>query len=159
MTPHPCLPACIRWLERQDLPRVLFIEHACFEYPWTEDDFLSCLKRRNCVSMVTEECDTIVGFMVYDLHRSSIKLLNFAVDQPWRRRGVGCRMAAALIAKLSRIGRCEIALAARETNLGAHLFFRAQGFRATGVLPAYYRDSGEDAYRMVYRLPGTMTNS
>ena len=149
---HPCF----RWLERQDLAAVLPVERACFEYAWTETDFLHCLRLRNCVGMVAEECARVVGFMVYELHRSWIDLLNFAVDPPRRRRGIGGLMAVQLIVRLSNHGRDRITLAVRETNLGAQLFFRAQGFRATGVLRGYYEDSGEDAYQMVYRHLGAL---
>ena len=30
----------IRWLIRRDMPEVLEIERATFEYAWTEEDFL-----------------------------------------------------------------------------------------------------------------------
>jgi ribosomal-protein-alanine N-acetyltransferase len=61
-------------------------------------------------------------------------------------------MVAKLISKLSSHRRTRITLEVRETNLGAQLFFRSQGFRAVRVLRAFYEDSGEDAFLMQYKL-------
>ena len=48
------------------------IEAEGFEYAWTEDDFLRCLRQRNCIRMVAERGDLqVLGFMVYELHRST----------------------------------------------------------------------------------------
>src|SRR5690348_2779098 len=42
----------IRWMIRRDMPEVMRTERASFEYSWTEDDFLRCLRQRNCIGMV-----------------------------------------------------------------------------------------------------------
>src|SRR4030042_3656949 len=91
----------IRWMIRRDMAEVLDIESEGFEYPWCEDDFIRCLRQRNCIGMVAEHEDRVVGFMVYELHKARIHVLNFAVADDYRRRGVGSQMIAKLIAKLS----------------------------------------------------------
>jgi ribosomal-protein-alanine N-acetyltransferase len=58
---------------RRDMPEVLAIEHASFEYPWCEEEFLRVLRQRNCIGMVAEQGERIVGFMVYELHRNKIQ--------------------------------------------------------------------------------------
>lgn len=134
------------------MPEVLEIEGQCFEFAWTEEDFLCCLRQRNCIGMVAERQERIVGFMIYELLKHQLHFLNFAVA-PWaRRQGIGSQMVDKLVHKLSQQSRHEILLEVRETNLAAHLFFRAQGFRATEVLHGYYEDSAEDAYKMEYLL-------
>jgi ribosomal-protein-alanine N-acetyltransferase len=90
--------------------------------------------------------------MIYELHKSKLHILNFAVCPPCRRGGVGAQMVAKLISKLSSHRRTRITLEVRETNLGAQLFFRSQTFKAVRVLRAFYEDSGEDAFLMQYRL-------
>jgi ribosomal-protein-alanine N-acetyltransferase len=142
----------IRWMIRRDMPEVLQAEQESFEYAWTEEDFLRCLRQRNCIGMVAEQSEKVVGFMIYELHKSKLHILNFAVSPAYRRLGVGAQMVAKLISKLSSHRRTRITLEVRETNLAAQLFFRAQGFKATRVLRAYYEDSGEDAFQMQYRL-------
>ncbi len=141
----------IRWMIRRDMPEVLAIEREGFEFPWLEDDFIRCLRQRNCIGMVAEHEDRVVGFMIYELEKNRIHVLNFAVVGEFRRRGVGCQMIAKLTAKLSSQRRNRIILSVRETNLPAQLFFRENGFRAVSVLRDYYADTPEDAYLMQFR--------
>jgi ribosomal-protein-alanine N-acetyltransferase len=141
----------IRWMIRRDMPEILAIEQESFEFPWSEDDFIRCLRQRNCIGMVAECDDRVVGFMIYELTKTRIHVLNFAVAAAYRRRGVGSQMGAKLIGKLSSQRRTRITLEVRETNLAAQLFFRANGFRAVSVLRQFYQDTPEDAYLMQYR--------
>lgn len=141
----------IRWMIRRDMAEVLEIEKQSFEFPWSEDDFIRCLRQRNCIGMVAEHDDRIAGFMIYELHRTRLHVLNFAVAQQFRRRAVGSQMAGKLIGKLSSQRRTRVVLEVRETNLAAQLFFRQVGFRAVNVLRDFYEDTTEDAYLMQYR--------
>jgi ribosomal-protein-alanine N-acetyltransferase len=141
----------IRWMIRRDMPCVLGIEAASFEFPWTEDEFLRCLRQRDCIGMVAEQAEQVVGFMIYELHRTRIHVLSFAVHPDFRRQSVGRTMMEKLVAKLAYQRRNRIVLEVRETNLPAQLFFRSLGFKATGVLRNFYEDSTEDAFMMQYR--------
>jgi [ribosomal protein S18]-alanine N-acetyltransferase len=145
------LPVHIRWMIRRDMPEVLATEKDCFEFPWQEEDFIRCLRQRNCIGMVAEAGERVVGFMVYELHKNRLHILNFAVRDGFRRRSVGTQMARKLIGKLSHERRSRIMLEIRETNLPAQLFFRALGFRAVSVLRDFYEDTPEDAYLMQFR--------
>ena len=199
----------IRWMIRRDMADVLAIENASFEFPWLEDDFIRCLRQRNCIGMVAEsepdgrmvlphprngspgaeaptasrasgsepdgrmvlprpgfsDAETIVsgstrpsgrenrivGFMVYELNKNRIHILNFAVAPDVRRFNIGTQMLDKLVAKLSTSRRNRVILEVRETNLDAQIFFRENGFRAVSVLRDYYQDTTEDAYLMQYR--------
>jgi ribosomal-protein-alanine N-acetyltransferase len=142
----------IRWMIRRDMPEVLRSERESFDFSWTEDDFLRCLRQRNCIGMVAESSERVVGFMIYELHKHKLHILNFAVAPDFRRFGIGSQMLGKLIAKLSSHRRTRVTLAVRESNLGAQLFFRMRGFRAVKVLRNYYEDSGEDAYLMQFHI-------
>ena len=141
----------IRWMIRRDMPEVLDIENRNFEFAWTEEDFIRCLRQRNCIGMVAEYDERIVGFMIYELHKNRLHILNFAVCPDFQRRGIGTSMVRKLIGKLSPQRRNRILLEIRETNLNAQLFFREAGFRAISVLRDFYDDTIEDAYLMQYR--------
>ncbi|HVL15360.1 MAG TPA: ribosomal protein S18-alanine N-acetyltransferase [Gemmata sp.] len=143
----------IRWMIRRDMPEVMRTERASFEYSWTEDDFLRCLRQRNCIGMVAEAGDTINGFMIYELHKTRLHVLNFAVHPAHRRAGIGTMMVDKLVYKLTSHRREKITLAVRERNLAAQVFFRSHGFSATRLLHNYYEDSGEDAYHMELHAP------
>jgi len=149
----------IRWMIRRDMPEVLDIEGQSFEFPWSEEDFIRCLRQRNCIGMVAEHEDRVVGFMIYELHKNQLHILNFAVASEMRRRDVGAQMTAKLISKLSPQRRNRILLEVRETNLAAQLFFRKAGFQAISVLRDFYDDTTEDAYLMQFRYQAQAENS
>src|SRR5258708_31616352 len=107
----------IRWMIRRDMAEVLEIESEGFEFPWSEDDFIRCLRQRNCIGMVSEHADRVVGFMIYELHKTRLHLLNFAVAKSFRRQSTGTQMLSKLIGKLSSQRRTRILLEVRETNL------------------------------------------
>lgn len=140
----------IRWMIRCDMDEVRGIERRVFEFPWFEEDFIRCLRQRNCVGMVAERGDRIVGFMVYELHAKKVNIMNFAVHPEDQRTGVGQAMLGKLLSKLDDLCRVRITLEVRETNLEAQKFFRSMGFKAVAVLHDYYEDSPEDAYVMEY---------
>ena len=149
----------IRWMIRRDMPEILEIEDRSFEFPWSEEDFIRCLRQRNCIGMVAECDDRIVGFMIYELHKNRLHILNFAVHPNFRHQGDGTQMAHKLIGKLSHQRRTRILLEVRETNLPAQLFFRDAGFRAISVLRDFYEDTVEDAYLMELRYQPTLQES
>ena len=155
-SPKPEIRVHIRWMIRRDMAEVIAIENESFEFPWSEDDFVRCLRQRNCIGMVAEMDDQVVGFMIYELHKNRLHILNFAVADRYRRMGIGTQMVAKLAGKLSDQRRNRILLEIRETNLPAQLFFRENGFRAVSVLHQFYEDTPEDAYLMQFRHASEM---
>lgn len=146
------LKAHIRWLIGCDLYDVTQIEKDVFEYPWSRQTFENSLRQRNCIGMVAEHCEHIVGYFLYELHEKRIHILNFAVARNRWGQGVGRQMLDKLIDKLSPNKRVRITLEVRETNLNALLFFKACGFKATQVLRDYYDESPEDAIVMQWHI-------
>ena len=142
----------IRWMIRRDMSEVLEIENESFEFPWSEEDFIRCLRQRNCIGMVAEYDEQVVGFMIYELHRTRLHVLNFCVADDFRRQGVGRQMVEKPATKLPPQRRTRVLLEVRETNLEAQLFFKSRGFRAVSVLRNYYDDSPEDAYLMQHTI-------
>ena len=147
----------IRWLIRRDMTQVMEIEEASYEMPWTIEEFLCQMRQRNCIGMVAERGEHIVGFMVYELHKNSLHIVNLAVHPDHRHEYIGSAMVEKLLHKLSAVRRRQIGVDVRETNLGAQLFFKRCGFRCVGVERSLY-ENGEDAYRMRYELGGEPVN-
>ena len=142
----------IRWLIRRDMPEVLEIERASFEFPWSETDFLRVLRQRECIGMVAQRDDRVVGFMTYALRPREIHLLNFAIHPKHRRSGVGQALIEKLAAKLTPQRRSTIRGIVRETNLPALLYFQSMGFVSSGLIKSAFPDSDEGAVVMQYEL-------
>jgi ribosomal-protein-alanine N-acetyltransferase len=142
----------IRWMiERDKKNGVLEIESLSFgDNAWSENDFSFHLGKRDTIGMVAELDDQVVGFAVYELHKSRIHVLNIAVHPKFRRMGVGSAMMDKLIYKLSFERRNRIELGVADHNLGAHLFFKACGMRCEKM--NFDEDIQQHWYEFVYRF-------
>lgn len=139
----------IRWLIRSDMPKVLKIESASFEYPWSEDDFMGQLIRRNCIGIVAEVNRRVVGYIIYDLDKGSLNVLNLAVDSQYTRQGIGSMIVDRMKAKLGQQRRTRITATVWERNLIGQQFFRSCGFRVVETVPM---DLGDDGYVFQFDL-------
>lgn len=136
----------VRWLIRRDLDEVLAIDELSHPIAWDEeDDFKNNIRRRNCIGMVVECNNVVVGFMVYDLHKNRLNILRFAVDPEKRNRGFGSRLVQKLVAKLSQQRRTELSISVDISNLTALEFLKGHGFIATGI--------EDDQVAMLFTLP------
>ena len=125
----------IRWMIRRDMPEVQAIENASFDSPWSEEEFIRSLRNRNFIGMVAETGEKIVGYMIYELHRNRLEILNLAVHGEH---------------KLSPQRRTRIDAAVCERNEIAHYWLKACGFTAVVILRDHYEEIAADAY--LFRL-------
>ncbi len=120
----------IRWMIRRDMPRIVAIEQQCFEFPWDEETFIRCLRQRNVIGMVIEpdvkthkgrsnDINEPAGYMIYELHRNRLHLLNFATHPDYQRQGYGTALMDKLKSKLCPDAnrRNRLTLEVRESNL------------------------------------------
>ena len=146
----------VRWMIGRDMEEVLEIENLCFEFPWSEEDFIRCLRQRNVMGLAAEVGPRVAGMMLYEIHSTRLVVLNLAVLPAVQRLGVGRSMVEKLKSHLLPGKRTRLVTEVRETNLDAQLFFRAMGFRAVDVLRDFYdtySGATEDAILFQYRLP------
>lgn len=145
----------VTWMIRRDMQEVLEIERQCFDHPWSEEDLVRCLRQRNCIGMCAHaeareglDCkeSELLGYMIYELHKKQLNILNFAVRPSLYRNGVGAAMVGKLKSKLTLERRNRIMLMIPEANINACLFFRQMGFMATGTLRDFYEETDGDAY-------------
>ncbi len=148
----------MRWMTRADLNSVLNIDWQHRENMWTEGDFLKSLNQRNCVCMVATNLEKAYGFIVYELNKKSISIVNFGVHADFQRGGIGSMMLSKLIDKLKSLKRDSINCYVRESNLIGQLFLKENGFKAIAVEKNYFQDISpfeekiEDGYLFEYNL-------
>ncbi|AMV24618.1 putative acetyltransferase [Gemmata sp. SH-PL17] len=142
----------LRWGCRLDLPRVVEIAASSFESPWDHRDFMTALKRRDCVLMVAEVGDVIVGYMVYVLHRDRIEIVTLGVAPEYRGRGIGRQLVEKAGDKAYYLSGKRVASTVRESLTGGLMFLRACGFRAVEVLRGEFWDTDEAGVAMVMKV-------
>jgi ribosomal-protein-alanine N-acetyltransferase len=138
----------IRWFIKRDMPKVLKIQEN-FEFSWEEEDFIEALVQTNCIGMVAEANNKIVGFIIYELYKTNFYIVNLAVKENLRRQKIGSQLIGLLQDRLNPLRRTFIDTNVRENYLPAQLFFKNLGFKAS-LIRDYYEN--EDSYYFRYKL-------
>ena len=142
----------------ESLPHILKIEEACFSAPWTRKmleaelngnpfaHFLLAQQQGGQRGQVSQEF--IVGYLCYWIVFEEVRLMNLAVIESMRHRGI----ARSLVTAALQTGLAQSAhralLEVRASNQAAQTLYQGFGFRQTAVRPKYYHNPVEDAVLM-----------
>lgn len=77
------------FITTRDLPEVLGIEKNSFEFPWSEEDFVSCLQKKNTIGKTIVYEAEIIGFVIYQIEEDKCLILKIAVHFNFRKMGFG----------------------------------------------------------------------
>jgi ribosomal-protein-alanine N-acetyltransferase len=137
---------------RESLSEILRIEEACFSAPWTRKMLEAELSGNPFAHFLVARCrrgeEAIVGYLCYWIVFEEIRLMNLAVIESMRHRGI----AKSLVATALQTGISQAAhravLEVRASNRAAQCLYQGFGFSQTAVRPKYYANPEEDAVLM-----------
>jgi ribosomal-protein-alanine N-acetyltransferase len=142
----------IRPLSYPDLPQVIAIERRSFPTSWSLAMFVLELSKPSGVCLAAVERgdgrsrDGLVGYLICSRYDRVWHLMNIAVDPGRRREGLATELLKEMV---ERAGPEEpYTLEVRTSNAPAIALYERFGFRAAGIRPRYYTDTGEDALIM-----------
>lgn len=140
----------IRPVTTADITTVHRIEVSSYPDPWPRSIFFLMHGRAPDLFLVAETECVIVGYEVGEIEWwGSMKVghvMNIAVTEEWRRRGLANKLLDELEGRF-RKGRAEVShLEVRASNTPAKNLYRKRGYAEAGQLPNYYRD--EDGIAM-----------
>jgi ribosomal-protein-alanine N-acetyltransferase len=90
----------------------------------------------------------IVGIAGFWIIAGEAHIVNIAVREPFRRRGIGELLLVSLIKLAIEKGTALITLEVRASNYTAQSLYLKYGFTLKGIRRGYYSDNGEDAVIM-----------
>ena len=136
-----------------DVPEVIGIERASYQFPWTEGIFHDCL-RVSYVCRVAIHEELIVGYAVMSVGAGEAHILNLCVREDARRAGVGRQLIRYLLDQAQDAGMLEAFLEVRPSNAIATALYESLGFAQIGTRRGYYQAVGgrEDAAVLRVRL-------
>ena len=152
----PCL---IRPALDADVPGLAAIERRAFPDPWSEASFREAVTGPGAVVLIAEAGGkgaargSIAGYVIGRALAGAGEILNLAVDEPFRRRGIARDLLDLALDRLQHLGAGEVFLEVRESNVAARLLYASRGFHPVGMRRAYYRSPKEDAV-VLRRVPG-----
>lgn len=146
MAENPEAEAAFRAMAAADLPAVIAIERACYEYPWTEGNFLDCLRAGYYCCMMMRNGD-IAGYSILSIAAGEAHILNLCIRNELQGHGLGRQMLGHLFDYTRHAGASWILLEVRKSNSSALALYQAMGFIEIGLRRGYYpgAKSREDA--------------
>ena len=136
----------IRQMTVDDLGRIIDIEIAAYEHPWTVGIFRDCL-RVGYSCWVYRHDGVIVAYGIVMLSGAEAHVLNLCVHPEFQCRGIGRLMLNHLTHIAREAGADTILLEVRQSNIIAIQLYLSADFHELGVRAGYYpdHDGREDA--------------
>ena len=140
----------------ESLSHILKIEEACFSAPWTRKMLEGELSGNPFAHFLLAKQggeaegspESIVGYLCYWIVFEEVRLMNLAVVESMRHRGIARSLVtAALETGLSQSAHRAV-LEVRASNRAAQTLYQGFGFHQTAVRPKYYHNPIEDAVLM-----------
>lgn len=136
----------LRAMQLADVGRVMPVERAAYEFPWSEGIFRDCLRIGYCCR-VLEDGAVLVGHGIMSVAAGECHLLNICVHPDYQRRGLGRQLLLHLLDVARRRHACIAILEVRASNTAAFALYDGLGFHEVGIRKDYYprRRGREDA--------------
>lgn len=139
----------VRPATEADLPRILAIEAASYDHPWSAGNFADSLKAGYGV-WLREAGGELTAYYVMMMGAGEAHLLNLTVAPAWRRRGLGREMLDDCLRRACEAAAHIVLLEVRTSNAAAIALYHQAGFSDLAVRRGYYPAAGgrEDALIM-----------
>jgi len=123
------------------------------ERPWTRRDLAELLASPGVAGLLLAAGSDDAGFALWRVAADEAELITIAVRPIHRRRGAGRQLLKAAINHVRVAGARSLYLEVGADNPAAQNLYSAEGFRAVGHRPVYYRrGAGPAADAIVMRL-------
>ncbi|MFA5914175.1 MAG: ribosomal protein S18-alanine N-acetyltransferase [Burkholderiales bacterium] len=142
----------LRPMAEADLPAVVAIENAIYDFPWTQGNFRDSLAAGYSCWMYERDGEPI-GYAVLMLAADEAHLLNLSIAAAWQRQGHGGRLLQRLRAAARELGARLIFLEVRPSNAAALRLYQRHGFQRVGLRREYYPAQAGREDALIYSLP------
>ncbi|KYH38259.1 MAG: alanine acetyltransferase [Candidatus Bathyarchaeota archaeon B23] len=129
----------IRTFRPEDLEEVYEIERRSFLWPWSQGVFIHLHHTTPHLFLVAVVDGRVVGYVMGEMEGAKVgHVINIAVHEAYRRRGVGTRLMEELERRFGELGAEGVKLEVREGNEEARAFYRGLGYVERGRVDRYY---------------------
>lgn len=135
-------------LEKEDCEAVAMLAGRTLPEHITKDMLEDTLRYKYNHFFVAKDGDSIVGFTGMMILADEAELLYIAVEESYKRKGIGTRLMDAVFYVLEKHFVWRLLLEVRKSNETAQKFYKTRGFRIMGERKNYYSHPTEDALIM-----------
>ena len=145
----------LRRLDAADLDLVEAIERESYRTPWSRSMFDAELRKPSSLALgAFTGDDALVGYAFVSRYVDAWHVMNVAVADAFRRRGIASALLGRLFEVTESDSRRGYTLEVRVSNVGAIQLYERLGFEPRGIRRGYYTDNREDALIM-WREPAS----
>ncbi|MEA3173794.1 MAG: [ribosomal protein S18]-alanine N-acetyltransferase [Gammaproteobacteria bacterium] len=128
----------IRPMHELDIPMVVAVEKAAYQFPWSEGIFRDCL-RVGYVCRVLDVAGDLAGYGIMSVGAGEAHILNVCVRNEYRCRGFARKTLLYLVERARAAGMHEAFLEVRPSNVAAARLYHSLGFEQVGIRRGYYQ--------------------
>jgi len=128
----------IRPMHDLDVPVIVAIERAAYQFPWSEGIFRDCLRVGYVCRVVDVDGDP-AGYGIMSVGAGEAHILNVCIRDEYRGRGFARKMLVYLLDRARAAGMHEAFLEVRPSNTTAARLYQSMGFEQVGVRRGYYQ--------------------
>ena len=121
------------------------LERENFSLPWSENVLSAELRNPLSLWLVAVRNGEVVGYVGAQIVPDEADMMNIAVSDFHRRKGIARSLILELLAQLQAQGVCSLTLEVRASNDAAISLYKGLGFQQVGRRPGYYKMPKEDA--------------
>ncbi|MCD8241315.1 MAG: ribosomal protein S18-alanine N-acetyltransferase [Lachnospiraceae bacterium] len=139
-------------MEKADVPRVAELERSCFTTPWSEQSLRESFEKAEYLFLVCEEQGVIAGYGGLLQVGDEADILDIAVAENCRGRGIGTAILGELLARGRARKAQAFTLEVRVSNHAAIHIYEKLGFVSEGLRKDFYEKPREDAVILWLRM-------
>lgn len=124
----------------------------CFNRDESAAHMTSFLSNKQTVAICAKDGDTVVGYAAVSVIADEAEIMDVAVSENYRRRGIGRELMSSLEALCGEMGASQIYLEVRSQNSAARALYESLGYVAYGTRHGYYKNPADDAVLMKKNL-------
>jgi ribosomal-protein-alanine N-acetyltransferase len=128
----------IRPMHDLDVPVIVAIERAAYQFPWSEGIFRDCL-RVGYVCRVVDIGGDMAGYGIMSVGAGEAHILNVCIAEEYRGRGFARKVLQYLLDRARAAGMYEAFLEVRPSNTTAAHLYQSMGFEQVGIRRGYYQ--------------------
>ena len=122
---------------------------------WSEESLLESVSHG--IALAAEQEGRLAGILIGRVAADEFEILNLAVWEESRRRGIATRLVNAAVENARKKGARQTYLEVRASNKGGIAFYIGMGFQACGRRSNYYHAPVDDAVLLVLHNNGPKT--
>jgi len=137
-----------------DLPLVMEIENAEYEFPWSEGIMKDCLLTANYYGYLLKKDQELVGYAMISVAASECNILNICIKNQQQNKGYGKKLLSFLLDRAKQLKAQQVFLEVRVSNKAAISLYQNFGFNELDIRKNYYpaKNKREDAYLFAFEI-------